>query len=228
MLKTLEELSVDCDKASAQWMCKNVMARYMNYYTAFRMADCVALFADRADTTLETQWGCYDGIEGVKRCYLKDHGDRNDPTAAEALKGCMMIRSLDTEAIIVAGDGQTARAVWMAEGAETYGMNIWNKEYACQSFWYHGKYSVDFILENGEWKIWHLHVYNLYRSPCKSWWTICGPYQGFLLREPTCDRSVSKPIYNYSLDIPYPENEPAVPYPYETFADVEPGYGYTI
>ena len=97
-----------------------------------------------------------------------------------------------------------------------------------QSFWCYEKYGVDFIREDGAWKIWHMHVFYMFRSPYDSWWTKSGPYQGFLLKETHCDRPVNRPIYNYSLDIIYPLDEPAPPNPYKSFDEVAPGFGYVI
>jgi hypothetical protein len=58
------------------------------------------------------------------------------------------LNALTTPVIEVAGDGETARAAWICPGME--GMTpVWVK------------YGCDFKKQDGEWKIWHLHVYGL-------------------------------------------------------------------
>jgi len=65
--------------------------------------------------------------------------------------GQLLLHVTTTAVIEVAEDGQTAKAFWYSPGlvAETgqSGNAIWEA------------YGVDFVKENGEWKIWHLHMY---------------------------------------------------------------------
>ena len=66
-------------------------------------------------------WGYYLGIEGVRKCYLEDHGDRSDPMvqASPIFKGGMMMHAMDTAVIEVAKDGKTAKGVWLSPGHES-------------------------------------------------------------------------------------------------------------
>jgi hypothetical protein len=73
--------------------------------------------------------------EGVKKM---------DKTAA------LWYHMLATPVIVVAGDGQTAQAVWQSFG-NVSGTNM--------AQWTEEKYSMDFIKEDGKWKIWHLRTY---------------------------------------------------------------------
>jgi|WetSurMetagenome_2_1015567.scaffolds.fasta_scaffold109692_2 hypothetical protein len=60
----------------------------------------------------------------------------------------LRVNSLTTPVIEVAGDCETARAVWLCPGLE--GLTpTWTK------------YGCDFRKQDGEWKIWHLHAYGL-------------------------------------------------------------------
>ena len=65
--------------------------------------------------------------------------------------GQLLLHVTTTAIIEVAEDGQTAKCFWYSPGlvAETgqSGNAIWEA------------YGVDFVKENGEWKIWHLHMY---------------------------------------------------------------------
>jgi hypothetical protein len=58
------------------------------------------------------------------------------------------LQALTTPVIEIAGDGETARAVWTSPGLE-----------GTEPAWV--KFGCDFKKQDGEWKIWHLHVYGL-------------------------------------------------------------------
>jgi hypothetical protein len=67
--------------------------------------------------------------------------------------------------IQVAGDGQTAKGVWYSPGHETP-----IRDGKLQAFWVWGKYSGDFIKEDGKWKIWHWHFYDTFNTPYHMSW----------------------------------------------------------
>jgi hypothetical protein len=80
--------------------------------------------------------------------------------------GALWYHMLTTPIITVSGDGQTAKAIWMSFGnvsgaGGTGTMSQWTEE----------KYSMDFIKEDGKWKIWHLRTYVEYYSPFQKSWT---------------------------------------------------------
>jgi hypothetical protein len=80
--------------------------------------------------------------------------------------GALWYHMLTTPIIEVSGDGQTAQAIWMSFGnvsgaGGTGTMSQWTEE----------KYSMDFIKEDGKWKIWHLRTYVEYYSPFQKSWT---------------------------------------------------------
>ena len=65
--------------------------------------------------------------------------------------GQLLLHVTTTAIIEVADDGQTAKCFWyspgmIAESGQT-GNTIWEA------------YGVDFVKENGEWKMWHLHMF---------------------------------------------------------------------
>jgi hypothetical protein len=64
--------------------------------------------------------------------------------------GALWYHMLATPVIVVSGDGQTAKAVWQSFGnVSGTNMTQWTEE----------KYAMDFIKEDGKWKIWHLRTY---------------------------------------------------------------------
>lgn len=233
---TLESLAKSIENVKALQACRNIMARYCYYHTAFRHKAYVEnCWAKREDCCLKMPWGAYLGIEGVKRCYLQEHGDRSDPRTYETLKGAMFMHCLDTECLEVAEDGQTARGVWVSPGHETAvrGDDI-------MANWCWGKYAVDFIKEGGEWRIWHLQLFPLFNTPYETRWTDIPPFNpGDFSGGDDKPKDIpedmdiprSKPdmplddVYVWTKDAVYPVDQPAPPLPYNTFADVAPGYG---
>ncbi len=75
----------------------------------------------------------------------------------------MELHQITTPVIEIAEDGQTAKAMWMSTGAILI-CNDMDEEAGQTSKWDFGKYAVDFIKVDGAWKIWHLHVCDLWRT----------------------------------------------------------------
>lgn len=71
-------------------------------------------------------------------------------------KGTLAYHMLTTPIIEVAGDGQTAKAIFMSFG-NVAGPGMGGGP--AQAQWTEEKYGMDFIKENGRWKIWHLRTY---------------------------------------------------------------------
>ena len=113
-------------------------------------------------------------------------------------------------------------------GIETYGNSARFDEFVGKAFWSWSKAAADFILEDGEWKLWHLTVYILFRSDYYKMWTKdTGEYKGYVLCDPKCDREPHVRFTRYNIEEVL-DRQPDYPKPYATFADVAPGYGYDI
>jgi hypothetical protein len=81
------------------------------------------------------------------------------------LTGMMAYHMLTTPVIVVAGDGKTAKAVWMSFGDVGGVMGG-----TPSGQWTQEKYGMDFVKEDGKWKIWHLRTYvDFYSDITGSW-----------------------------------------------------------
>lgn len=227
----------DAERSAAVAEIQNLMGRYAFYYPAHMNDEIMELFAQHTpDTRLEMVWGVYDGIEGVKRCYYEDH---KNPGA-----GHMIIHTMTSQVIEVAGDGKTAKGAWISPGLST---NVGSAE------WSWCKYGVDFIKEDGKWKIWHFHVYGIFMTDYNTPWTEStsgnqgggaeGPPPGEggpplgkgqpggegppsagggdagarMMMSP--DRPVTVEPWDYCTTCVYPEDQPRPPEPYYTFSE---------
>lgn len=191
---------------------ENLMGRYAFLHTAGRHEEVAELYAQRKPGVRVDMlgWGVYEGTEGVRRFarvfqFLEGDG-----------KGQLHMHPMTTPVIEVAGDGQTAKGVWITPGLNTV---IAEK---AQAFWSWCKYGVDFVKEDGQWKLWHVHVYGIFMTPYEqSWAETTPPPPPSMEGELKPDRP-SPHLWMYSPTA-VTELEPAPPESYETF-DEETAY----
>lgn len=202
----LEALTKEIDRQLAIVDCKNLMGKVLYYGVAYLNREMVGLWADREDDLLEQPWGIYDSIEGVKRCYLMDFGDRRDPGKLEKMRGIMHLYTCDTPIVEVAEDGRTAQGIWTSSGAET-----WREgDEKPQGYWRWGKYALDFIQENGVWKIWKMRFYPYFMTKFDESWTQAPAYD-YAFFPVTPDRPREKPVYHYDGTAVCPDDQPSIP-----------------
>lgn len=205
----------------------NMMGRYIYKHEVHKDAEFLkTIFANRDDISWEVaNFGVFYGRQGVKRTLdahsglAKREGDRQDGQEIGQAGG-MIMHTLSTPVIEIAGDGKTAKGVWISPGHET-GRDPATKKLRGQWCW--TKYGCDFIKEDGKWKLWHYHVYRVFRTPYDMDWT--GEY------EPKQEASrgartpgMVKPDFPTTFDNPYTQKYvaqmvPAAPEPYKSWED---------
>ncbi|MGD9209481.1 MAG: nuclear transport factor 2 family protein [Desulfobacteraceae bacterium] len=208
--KTLEKTIMQLDAKSK---IENIMGRYAFYLTAAKYHDISNLFTKRDDSRVEMNWGVYDGPEGIKRCYDNYHTD------CISGPGLMAVHALTTPVIEVAGDLKTAKAVFVSPGHITGDMFSAKKEFKAHWAWM--RYGLDFINEDGEWKIWHLHVYGQFMVPVGQSWVDLGDAHDMPPFPPEYapDRP---PTYSWAYSTKVKtELVPKPPLPYETFDEAK-------
>ena len=157
--------------------------------------------------------------------------------------GTLEIHQLTTPVIEIAGDRKTAKGMWMSTGvimtqAREKDADHGDKTDFGSFHWDTGKYAVDFIRTEKGWKIWHLHVLDLWNTPfdedpvknasAAESWTTEELIHEYRAREAAGEtvRPMSFPIpdgattfhYSYCFDRPAPR-EPLPPVPYQTFSE---------
>jgi hypothetical protein len=146
---------------------RNVMGRYSWWHTANMHRECVSLFALRTPgVSAEMMWGIYLGADGIRRLYEGWHRH----LGPQADVGTMHMHTLTTPVIEVAPDLASARGVWISPGHET----VPGESGALEAHWAWCKYGCDFVPEDGEWKIWHLHVHGIFFTAYSRPWTSAG------------------------------------------------------
>ncbi len=207
--RTLEER---ISRIEAYIAIQNLFGTYVYLHSAGLEEETVELFAHHTpDVRAEiSNWGVYKGFDSIRRLFVGLHnaieGDR---------VGLLVEHDLTSPVIEVAGDGQTARGVWCSPGFETMKHPQTGK---LEAHWNWGRYELDFIKEDGEWKIWHFHRYSIFNTLCDTDWVKTprdpGPF-------PSQEFPPDVPTTYFA---PYtvtstPKLKPAPPKPYETYSE---------
>ena len=160
--------------------------------------------------------------EGIRKP-LSSHGTpkEDEPGAFEGRAGCLMEHTLASPVIEVAGDGKTAKGVWMSPGHETMPDPETGK---LRGHWCWSKYGCVFVKEDGQWKLWHYHVYRTFKTPFDVDWVDGGDWKTTPVGSKASDEWLGEPDISTTYDHPYsptskPELVPEPPEPYETFDD---------
>ena len=171
-------------------------------------------------------WGVYEGIEGMKRLYLNFHPEGMGDSKKGMRPGLMFISGLTTPVIEVAKDGKTAKGLWTCTGHQTLRMHdiqsMEDEGGKLQANWSWSKRAYDFVKEDGEWKIWHYHVYGIFVCPYeKSWVEMGDPLRGLNLPELPDDQKADRPTTYHWIYTPKAKVEyvPPAPEPYEKWDD---------
>lgn len=132
--------------------------RYIQNLALFRADKIIELFAQNApDVSFEGGGsGVFEGIEGVKR-FFSVHRQ-----FAKA-RGLLIEHYALCPVIEIAKDGKTAKGTWLSPGINCVGP-------AKVQHWVWGKYSCDYIKEDGKWKFWHLKGYVTFEAEFDKGW----------------------------------------------------------
>lgn len=209
-------------RISADYVLKKEGQMFQNYWSA------------REDVCLGVNEGYYVGRDAVANYY----GDQAKLISAESeaiqrafpeelgekspdeVYGVGMIdyKPVDTYVIEEAGDGQTAKGIWMIRGAHsqiTKGGPV--------AYWEWGWFAVDFILENDDWKVWHMQYLQEIDRVSGAKWT--GPQKEYKERPEFADYEpvkIAPPNHPCKIHEVYHAHRPfsrspRLPEPYETF-----------
>lgn len=190
----------------------------------------------RDDVVLGINEGWYVGPEAVSgyykaldeeinlgaKCVEKDFPEKIASLSEEEKRGIGAISYIpvDSHIIEIADDGQTAKALFNIRGS-------YNKITTSGpiSYWIFGWAAVDFIMENGEFKIWHMQWLRNVDIQCGTAFgtepekfpelEAYADMASFRMPAPTVSACLME---NYYTDRPFTKS-PEAPEPYETFAD---------
>lgn len=214
---------------------QNVMSKHAYYHALGQNAvELEAIWVKKTPTpTFAQNQGYYVGYDSIQYYYgklcklmqkanlalLRKHFPELEDNEKNLGAGTLIIHPLTTQIIEVAGDGQTAKGMWYSPGQITDFLSPDGKPLA---HWIWEKYGVDFVKEDGEWKIWHLHVCTDFVTPVgKSWTDETGDAPmgvgqvSVELPRPDIDKETYK-VYRMTQ---VPQDIPRMPEPYYTFSE---------
>ena len=176
--KQLAQLAVTAQSASDRGQVENLFSRYMYLHNAFRDPDIIPLWVRKGTPDVRAQYsnnGVYTDWDNI----MAYHAQRPNPP------GKLTFHYTTTPLIEVAADGKTAKGLWVMSGVES-GLTDLEAAKLAPDFmfqkdvlidgkkvWMHNvlvKYGVDFLKQDGEWKIWHFHCFEIARSPVGMGW----------------------------------------------------------
>ena len=191
---------------------QNLMGRYEAWHIVGMHDDVLELFAKNApDASIDIpMWGRWEGFEGVKKCWEAHkyyEGDR---------VGHLHVNVNGTPVIEVAEDGRTGKGMWTTIGVATIPSEAEGKPIA---LWSLKRYTMDFIKEDGKWKIWHFRVCPIFGTRFdKSWVDESLSHSKPIIQvsEEHQAPMPCTPIHEYDARGVFPY-DPAVPTPYKTW-----------
>jgi hypothetical protein len=168
----------DGERALAMMTVQNVFSRHAFYHQASKHCEELAdiwvsedgEYAESATWILNGS-ELRQGMASIKKRYCTDHVAGLQETLTELSKKVdgledipenvsvgaeYVMHTQETPVIEVAGDGKTAKMLCYSIGLSIRGTVDENGNESKSSSWMWEKYGVDFVKENGEWKIWHL------------------------------------------------------------------------
>lgn len=243
-MEQADQMLRDARRTADRWELESLFGRFQYYRSLVQGSRMMELFsAEKADVRIDLGNGVIEGQEDL-RAFL---------TSQKPHRGEMHGRTLINPLVEVAEDRATAKGLFVAAGHDTFVSYEKPdfKEYPFASYmhkdpeyplykmthWVWYKFGVDFIRENGEWKLWHVRRVEIMRCPYDEDWIDFSitrqkyeilnkfrtPWQG-LTRE-TCGplnfvptRPSPEPWEGYTITRPVPDN-PRMPEPYATFAE---------
>ncbi len=217
---------------------KNLVGKYVHYLLLKKEGQIVDdLWANRDDICYGVNEGWYSGADAV-RGYFGFIPGRTAKVAAllrakfpEKLEGksdeeifgigLMEIKSISNYIIEVAKDGQTAKAF-----ACVFGYNTTCDEHGPVSNWIIGTMLLDLVLEEDEWKIWHMQYLEDIAKPAGNAWDKEEAYPYPELPEFAALKGMEPPAPNVPVVLRerYSSKRafvklPPTPRPYTTFAE---------
>ncbi|KAI1624942.1 hypothetical protein EDD37DRAFT_371300 [Exophiala viscosa] len=183
--------------------------------------------------------GVFEGMDGARRCFVdvertfeKSHAAGMRKTFPDVSFGTEHAGLFESElpcvpVIEVAGDGKTAKAIWTSLQAcgKTH---EWDPK--PQASWIWWRNAVDFVKEDGKWKIWHMLRNPFFFAPYTKDWVDAsltlppipppGTQKGIPGHEGAPDRPTTKMYDSYRITRE-PRYWPKAPEPYESFDEKE-------
>lgn len=184
---------------------QKLQSSYVHRLFTQRYESIPELYASKAaDVSVEfSDSGLFKGRESVERLYNAFARTREVP-------GFFILHMAVDPYIEIAADGQSAKSHWLSPGASNSPSG---------SSWIWGPYYVDYVKEDGQWKILHSNLAPLFRNPYQYSWGEAPNngtvnVSGMLGLEPDGPSSLYRPFNEVRKETNIFRNHPDLPAPY--------------
>jgi hypothetical protein len=174
----LEATRREATRAADRGAVDNVFNRYMHYHNAYEDERIIAELWAKPGTP--GMWSRYNNVGRYTTYESVTAYHRGRPRPV----GKLLFHYTTTPVIEVGADGETAKGIWIMAGLESGLMDPevakdappWvfsGGEVDGKPVWAHWvwcKYGVDFVKQDGEWRIWHFRCYEVARAPFNRDW----------------------------------------------------------
>jgi hypothetical protein len=164
MMAQLDELESAAQAIIDKQEIENLISRHAHQ----RKGDALPGSEGYIEVAAEKTPGVCYGIDGDyvygKAAQRAIRGE-DDPVAGKP--GTMNMHMITTSHVVVAGDGKTAKGIFYSPGFLT---EI-GSDGKPKSAWDFKRYSVDFVKEGEDWRIWHFTAYTDFVTPPNVPWT---------------------------------------------------------
>lgn len=144
---------------------KKLQRAYGYYLERWMVDEIIDLFSDSPDVTLTVALGEFKGKESIRRFFYQGM------TKEEVLKQRMLNPYFLHQVMQLSGivdvdpDGKRAKGRWYGFGASA----LPTASGRVRAGWMNGTYEVEYVKENGKWKILKLHWCMRLNAPMDSW-----------------------------------------------------------
>ena len=181
--KAIAELTARVQHLEDIRAIEKLQAKYVNYLYTQKfdkvVDECFAQHVE--DVSVEfSDSGVYKGLDHIRALYHAFNKVKEIP-------GWFIMHMTVNPYIEIAKDGKTARSHWLSPGIT--GSNT-------SAGWVFGPYYVDYVKEDGEWRMQHTNLAALVRTSFETSWakaTDNGTVRGILGVEPDAPSTIYKP-----------------------------------
>ncbi|HTT02720.1 MAG TPA: nuclear transport factor 2 family protein [Steroidobacteraceae bacterium] len=183
---------------------QQLQSKYAHYLFTQRFErivdECFALHAPEVSVEFSDS-GVYRGLEHIRALYRAFAATRQVP-------GFFILHMAVNPYIVIAADGRSARSHWLSPGA--VGSNS-------SAAWVWGPYYIDYLKENGAWRILHSNLAPLFRNRYEVSWAQAadhGTVRGVLQAQPDAPSTLYRPFNEVKGETDIFRNHPELPEPY--------------
>jgi len=204
LMDTVQELVARVQRLEDTIEIQSLQSKYIHYLFKQRfdriVDECFA--KNLPDVSVEfSDSGVYRGLESVRALYRSFDVTKTIP-------GFFILHMTVNPVIEIAKDGLSARSHWLSPGAAGSDKS---------AAWIWGPFYVDYVKEDGRWRIAHSNLVPLFRNRYETSWAQApdhGTVRGVLAAQPDEPSTLYRPYNEAKKQCDIFANHPKLPQPY--------------